>query len=117
MEFLTELCVKGYSYNALNTTRSSLSSISLRIDRYPAGAHPTVVRFLKGVFNLRPPTSRYKIISDVNLVLCYLKKLSPVKLLSLKDLTLKLTMLIALTHAARVQTIQFFTIVDVQKFS
>jgi len=61
--------------------------------------------------------SRYQNIWDVNDVLCYLKKLSPVKLLTLKDLTLKLAMLIALTHAARAQTLQFLSIVGIQKLS
>jgi len=114
---LTELFEKDFSYNALNTARSALSSINLKIDNYPAGSHPTVVRFLKGVYNLRPPMSRYQNIWDVNDVLCYLKKLSPVKLLTLKDLTLKLAMLIALTHAARAQTLQFLSIVGIQKLS
>lgn len=39
-----------------------------------------------------------------------LKKLSPVKYLNLKDLTLKLTMLIALIHADRVQTLQYLSL-------
>ena len=82
----------------MNTERSALSSINLKIDNYPAGSHPSLVRCLKGVYNLRPPMSIYQNISDVNDVLCYLKKLSPVKLLTLKDLTLKLAMLIALVN-------------------
>ena len=48
-----------------------------------------VIRFMTGVLNIRP--SRYKPTRDVNQVLTYLRKLSQVKELSLKDLTLKLT--------------------------
>ncbi|WAR23039.1 hypothetical protein MAR_036708 [Mya arenaria] len=57
---------------------------------------------MKGVFASRPSKPRYTYIWDVDIVLLYLKKLSPVKHLSLKDLTLKLVMLMALTQAARV---------------
>ena len=52
---------------------------------------------------------------DVGKVLMYLKSLSPVKYLPLKDLTLKLVMLIALTHAARSQTIHLLTVHNVIK--
>jgi hypothetical protein len=54
---------------------------------------------MKGIFALRPPKPCYVSASDVNAVLMYLRKLSPVKQLTLKDLTLKLTMLMALTQA------------------
>ena len=65
---------------------------------------------MKGVFVLRPPKPRYTYIWDVNLVLTYLRKLSPVKYLKLKELTLKLSMLMALTQAARVQTLHLLTV-------
>ena len=57
---------------------------------------------MKGVFASRPSKPRYTHIWDVDIVLLYLKKLSPLKHLSLKDLTLKLVMLMALTQAAHV---------------
>jgi hypothetical protein len=41
----------------------------------------------------------------------------PVKHLSLKDLTLKLCMLIALTNAARIQSLHLLSVNSVQKFS
>lgn len=70
---------------------------------------------MKGVFNTRPSQPRYKEVWDVNKVLMYLKTLSPVKLISLKDLTLKLVMLIALTNATRVQTVHLLTTVNIKK--
>ena len=51
LEFLTSLYKKGLGYSAINTARSSLSSI-ITIDGKPVGEHHTVVRFLKGIFNL-----------------------------------------------------------------
>jgi hypothetical protein len=60
---------------------------------------------MKGVFNLRPPVSRYCATWDVDIVLKYLRTLSPVKELSFKDLTLKVVMLMALISAQRAQTL------------
>ena len=74
-----------------------------------------VVRFLKGVYNLRPVIQRNVDIWDVSIVLNYLKHLSPVCDISLKDLTYKLVTLIALTNASRVQTIQLLKISNMCK--
>jgi hypothetical protein len=52
---------------------------------------------MKGVYNLRPSKPKYCKTWDVSNVLGYLRKLSPIKFISLKDLTLKLVMLIAIT--------------------
>ena len=54
---------------------------------------------------------RYTAVLDVNQVLNYLKTLSPVNEISLKSLTLKLTMLLALVTAQRGQSL-FFLRVD-----
>jgi hypothetical protein len=79
--------------------------MNIKFDSFYVGSHPLVVRFMKGVFNSRPTSPRTCKTWEVSHVLNYLKTLTPAKYLSLKDLTLKLTMLIALTNAARVQTL------------
>ena len=79
------------------------------IDGFAVGSHPLVIRFLKGVYNLRTPVSRYCEVWDVNKVLDYLKTLSPLNELNLKQLTLKLVMLIALTTASRSQSLHLLT--------
>ena len=66
--------------------------------------------FLKDVFNLRPPVPRYKEVWDVSIVLRFLKTLSPVASLNLKNLSLKLVMLLSLVPAQRGQTLQLFDI-------
>ena len=53
------------------------------------------------VFNLRPPKVKYSVTWDVGKVILYLKTHFPAELLSLKTLTLKLAMLIALMNANR----------------
>lgn len=108
VEFLTELFYnKKLSYSAINSARSALSSyVVLRTSTVEAGAHPVVSKFMRGVFNLRPPKPRYQEVWDVRVVLNCLRKLSPAGKLSLKALTIKTVTLIALISAQRVQTLQ-----------
>ena len=73
----------------------------LRVDGICVGSHPFISRLIKGIFNLRPPYPRYVQMWDVSVVLHYLKFLSPAPLLSMKNLTLKLVMLMALVSPSR----------------
>lgn len=105
LDFLTDLFEQGLSYSSINCARSALSAFGVMFNGITVGSNATIIRFMKGVFNLRPTVVKYCKTWDVSKVLCYLQKLSPVKFLSLKDLTLKLVMLIALSSACRVQTL------------
>ena len=105
LDFMYELYNQGKSYSLLNTTQSALSSFVLFLDGKDLGYHPLISRFLKGVFNLRPPIPRYTHIWDVRPVLNYLRSLSPIQMLSLKQLTIKLCMLLALVSTQRCQTL------------
>jgi hypothetical protein len=60
---------------------------------------------MKGIFNIKPPVPRYDAVWDVRLVLNFLRKLGPNRFLSLKMLTLKLCILLALLTAQRCQTL------------
>jgi hypothetical protein len=101
---LVERYEEGIGYSAMNTTRSALSTIIV-FGNITAGAHPLVIRFLKGVYNLRPPQARYVTVWDPTIVLNYLKGLGPAKSLGIKDLTLKLVTLMALVSAQRAQSL------------
>ena len=105
LNFFTKLFHEGIAYKIMNTARSALSSLGIIIDNFVVGKHPIVVRFLTGVFNMRPPKTRYTEIWDVGKVLHYLKQLPAVEDLSLKMLTYKLVMLVALTQACRSQSL------------
>ena len=105
LEFLLSLFKKGYSYSALNAARSALSCL---FTNPPIGNHPSVVRFLRGVFNSRPCVPRYCAIWDVSIVLRYLASCSPSRDLNLQMLTLKLVTLCALVTGHRSQTIHAF---------
>ncbi len=105
INFLQELYQKGLSHSAINTARSALSSVIQPTNSVSFGSHPLVTRYLKGVFNTRPSFPRYKQVWDVTIVLKFLKSLDPLDSLSLKDLTLKTTMLLALLSGQRCQTL------------
>ncbi|WAR01990.1 hypothetical protein MAR_008548 [Mya arenaria] len=117
IEFLTELYDSGLSYETLNTARIALSSLCKKQDGYNVGSHPLVIRFLSGVYNLRPTKPKYKETWDVSKVLCYLKTLTPARQLSLKMLSYKLVMLIALTQASRSHSISLLTLDNMMKDS
>lgn len=85
------------------------------VDNIAIGKHPLIIRFMKGVYNLRPTTTKNVCVWDVSVVLRYLKNLSPVNKLKLQELTFKLVMLIALTNATRIQTLKFLNIDSMAK--
>ena len=65
---------------------------------------------MKGIFQEKPPRPKYTEIWDVSIVLSYLQPLSPVDKLSLKELTLKLVVLILLVSGQRGQTVHLLSI-------
>ena len=111
LDFLTLLFHRGLSYSSINTARSALSTY-ISVDGQPMGVHPLVRRFMKGVFQLRPALPKHNVIWDTTVVLDYIKKLSPVKVLTLKRLTFKLVMLIALLTGQRCQTMHALTVAN-----
>ena len=101
LDFLTALHQQGLTYNAIDTARSALSSSVTLEDGTFVGKHPLVSRLRKGIFQEKPPRPKYTEIWDALIVLIYLQSLSPVDTLSLKELTLKLVVLILLVSGQR----------------
>lgn len=52
--FLAPLFSAGLGYSAINTARSALSSVLVLPNNITFGSHPSAVRFLNGVFVLKP---------------------------------------------------------------
>ena len=77
----------------------------LPLDGSLIGSHPLVSRFMKGVFQSRPPCPIYLATWDVSVVLSHLRSLSPKEDLSFKDVTFKLMMLMGLVCAIRADTL------------
>ena len=110
LDFLTLLYQQGLTYSAINTARSALSSYITLENGACAGKHPLVSRLMKGIFQEKPPRPKYTEIWDVSFVLSYLQSLSPVDKLPLKELTLKLVVLILLVSGQRGQTVHLLSI-------
>ena len=97
---------KGLQYRTINSHRSAISAYHNYVDRKPVGKHPRVYALLTGFFNQRPPQPRYTFVWDVEIVLVYLKtNMSVNSQLSDKDLTHKLTVLMASSSASRASSL------------
>ena len=65
---------------------------------------------MKGIFQEKPPRPKYTEIWDVFIVLSYFQSLSPVDKLPMKELTLKLLVLLLLVSGQRGQTVHLLSI-------
>jgi integrase len=79
------------------------------VEGYNVGEHPSVVRFMRGIKNIRPPTPRYTETWDTDIVINFLKKYDHS---NLKELTFKLTMILALVSGQRAQTLSSLKLSD-----
>ena len=107
LEFLASLELQQYAYSTICGYRSMISKYHDPIDGIRVGCHPKVTELLKGVFNINPPLKNLCPAWDVEIVLNYLRKepFVPVETCSVKFLTLKTCMLLALTSARRADDI------------
>ena len=105
IKFSAEPVESGIGYSAVYTARSALSTILVVNDTFSFGMHPLVKKILKGDFEEKPSLPRYEVIWDVNQVLNRLRSDPPIECISLKELTLKVVMLLALLTGQRTQTI------------
>ena len=82
--------------------RSAISEFHEGVDVKSISENLQVTSTITGILNQRPPQPRYTCIWDVQLVLDYLKKHFPDnKKFIYRQLTLKVTILLALTSAPR----------------
>ncbi len=101
LEFFLQLYKGGCLYSGLCAARSALAAV-VTIPGYASiSEHPMIARFLKGIFNRHPPLPKYFNILDLNEVLHFYNSLPENNLLSLKDITQKLAMLLMLLGAKR----------------
>jgi hypothetical protein len=116
LEFLTLFFDSSCGSSALNTARSALSSF-ISVNNLPVGQHSLVKRFMKGAFNMKPSFPRYTFTWDVNLVLKFLKSMDNFDNITLKWLTFKLAMLVALVSGQRCQTLHCLNLDNLDIFS
>ena len=99
--FLYDLFRSGVGYSVMNTAPSSLSTF-INIDGVPIGQHPVIIRFIKGIFNIKPALPKYKFTWDVGIVITYISKIDTD---SLKYLSQKLATLLMLLCGQRCEEI------------
>ena len=102
LDFLAELFEQGCQYRSMCSHRPAISVFHEGIDGKSIDEDPQVSSLIMGVDNQRPPQPRYTCIWDVQLLLDYLKKhFLDNKQITDRQLTLKVTILLALTSASR----------------
>ncbi|XP_074034042.1 uncharacterized protein [Leptinotarsa decemlineata] len=109
IQFLQTEFDAGASYASLNTHKSALCTL-LNFEA------KVLSRFLRGIFRSRPTFPKYNETWDPNPVLAYLSTLSPLESLTLKNLTIKLVVLLALATAQRVQTLSKIKLSNISRF-
>lgn len=98
--FLQILFHQSLSYSAINTARSAVSSLMSLCGKENFGSHVLMM-------------PKYCCTWDVSIVIEYLKRLFPLSDLSLKSLSCKSIMLLALLTSQRGQTLHLLTVDDV----
>ena len=106
IEFLNQEFLNGKQYHTIYSYRSSISATHLPVDGVQVGKHPLVTRLLKGVSHLCPPQPKCNGRWKVEDVLSYVLSLGTTDNLSVKDLTHKLALLLALANADRASDLQ-----------
>ena len=102
INFLTCTFNENKEYNTIAGYMSAISVYHDPINCVSVGRHPLVSDLLAGILNKRFPQPKYTFIWDVGTVISYL---SSIQSKDIKPLTLKLTMILALTSATRAHEI------------
>ena len=106
IEFLTQYFNSGVGYSAVNSARCALSTIISTRSNLTFGKLPIVWRLLS-MFNIRPSLTKYVMTWDVHIVFNYIKSLPPLEQCSLKILSHRLVIILALTTTQRDQTLSY----------
>ena len=87
----------------------------ITINEERCGKHPDVKRFMKGIFELRPTFPKYHMIWDVKKAFNYFRNLLVISDLTLKELSLKLAMLLCFVPGRqRMQTMHLINLKDIK---
>ncbi|CAD6227234.1 GSCOCG00006045001-RA-CDS [Cotesia congregata] len=109
LKFLTERFDNGIGHSSLNSAKAALSLIS----NENIGGNQLISRFIKGSSKIRSSLPKYDETWDVDPVLDNLSSWFPLDSLSLKKLTEKLVVLLALGTAHRAQTLSLIKISNI----
>jgi hypothetical protein len=96
--FLAFLFDNGMGYQSIKCAKGALSTIA------SFGDSKLMKSIMKGIF-LKRPSIPMRVTWDANMVIDYYKGIGPIKMLTLRQLTIKLTILLSLTMAQRQQSL------------
>lgn len=111
MEYLTLKFHGGAKYGTLNSTRAAISLIC----KNDLSKNPLLSRFLRGCYKRRPSQPKYSVTWDTEQVLSYIKNISDLRNLKLKEHCEILTTLLILITAHRLQTLAMINIDNIIK--
>ena len=101
IDYIAELFDKGLEYRTIGVIRSAISAYHIPVEGFKVGEHPLVKDAMSGVDIKRPPKPKYCVIWDVEKVLNFFRKQPDDGKLSLRMLTHKAAMLLALAAVSR----------------
>ena len=94
LNFFTEFFNQEVSHSVLISAKSAVKHV-LRMKYQHIPQHPSVIKFFKGSFNLRPPLSKLSFIWDVQIMFEYFRSLGDNRQISDKHLSQELLILLA----------------------
>ena len=99
---------KGLSYSSIKSARAAINQMVSFPPYSSIGKHPLCIKFMKGVFNMNPPTRKFGFVWDVKILFDYFRKLASNESLDDQTLSHKLCILLLLLGGQRVNTIFWF---------
>ncbi|XP_063050161.1 uncharacterized protein LOC134444913 [Engraulis encrasicolus] len=112
LNFLQDLLDKGKAFSTIKVYLAAISACHVGFGDKTAGQHPLVCRFMRGARRKRPISRPLVPLWDLALVLSALSAhpFEPLEHVSLKFLSIKTALLVALTTAKRVSELQAFSV-------
>ncbi|KAI2647309.1 Transposon Ty3-G Gag-Pol polyprotein [Labeo rohita] len=112
LEFLQARFSTGLAHSTLKVYVAAISAYHAPLDGISVGKNPLVIRFLRGVLRLRPPTRPRVPTWDLAVVLEALCKppFEPLEEIPVRFLTIKTVLLLALTSLKRVGDLQALSV-------
>ena len=101
VDYIVELLDRGLEYRTINVVRSAISAYHDLVDGQEVGKHPLVKKAMRAVSNRKPVVSSFFDVTwDIDIVLDFLRP-QVLENLSLKDLTIRTVMLLAMVTISR----------------
>ena len=109
VNFLVQRYKEGGGYRVICLARSAINSVLKILNHKNLDTHPLITRFIKGVYNNRPPLMKQDTVWDPTLLLTYIDRMGDNDDLNLKQLTYKTVALLMLLSGSRVHCIHAFS--------